>query len=447
MTSRPSFSNKVAGFQVFPFFVDEKTIEKVSIYKLPSVLASESQSDSEPDSSDDDDEEEAEEEEKEGEKEMETRPSNGKRKISKAFSEFSEFDMLLEAAEPSVDDIKRSVIREKLAKVIDLETENALIDHFFGHEQFRRLCSLSTKAFKDTCMDIYNNRHIKKDDRKAAVCSRWFWRLNALKPGQINEDRKLIEEINNDKFSAEDVHCLVISVNRCIYDLFHANVFTSKKDDGHDYAGKHETDEEIEEESLDKVYNFAGYALGRMKRTREKALSGKGGREVRRDRETIVERELELVRELCRDDKSSIGLYLQVLDRGGLTFPKDELRGFLLQLDKKVRGCISSKLFKLYGKQMLKNAQDNILLDSGLFLSFVESLQLISSVAASVRFGQEITIAIFKDMVNKYLNCRAAEFRSALEEIELSSSGSVVNATQNLRDLLKTFSVKKKRNK
>ena len=60
-------------WRAFPFFVDEKTIEKVSIYKPPSALASESRSDSEPDISEndssDDDEEEAEEEEAEEEEE------------------------------------------------------------------------------------------------------------------------------------------------------------------------------------------------------------------------------------------------------------------------------------------------------------------------------------------------------------------------------------------
>ena len=49
------------------------------------------------------------------------------------------------AREPSADDIKRNIIKDKLAKFNDSETASALIGHVFGRELFRRLCVFTSK--------------------------------------------------------------------------------------------------------------------------------------------------------------------------------------------------------------------------------------------------------------------------------------------------------------
>ena len=59
----------------------------------------------------------------------------------------------------STDDIKRSIIREKLAKLNDLETASALIDHFFGSELFRRLCDF----FEGKGLDEKKNKAVGKE--------------------------------------------------------------------------------------------------------------------------------------------------------------------------------------------------------------------------------------------------------------------------------------------
>ena len=59
----------------------------------------------------------------------------------------------------STDDIKRSIIREKLAKLNDLETASALIDHFFGRELFRRLCDF----FEGKGLDEKKNKAVGKE--------------------------------------------------------------------------------------------------------------------------------------------------------------------------------------------------------------------------------------------------------------------------------------------
>ena len=59
------------------------------------------------------------------------------------------------------------------------------------------------------------------------------------------------------------------------------------------------------QESMDKIYSFAGSMLHRMKKSSERALAGKGS-EVRQSRRPTVKAELRFLEMLSHNDKQQV---------------------------------------------------------------------------------------------------------------------------------------------
>lgn len=188
--------------------------------------------------------------------------------------------------------------------------------------------------------------------------------------------------------------------------------------------------------------------MNSMKNTRTRALAGKGY-EVSQSRRKAVEEELSFVDMLCHKNKKEIknnSTFLRELDvavgseKGGLTFPAPEIQPFYHDLDGEVRELINVKNHKKYGKSLLRIAEDSLLSNLELSDSFdkcVKDLRRESS--------PETVKTVCKELILKYLHVREGEFKAAMEELALKDRGAVVNASQNLRDTLKTFSIREKR--
>ncbi|KAJ7374289.1 hypothetical protein OS493_007373 [Desmophyllum pertusum] len=219
-----------------------------------------------------------------------------------------------------------------------------------------------------------------------------------------------------------------------VYELIHSNVYEKKK--AEHFAETSSPPAVQREESFDKIYSFAGWSLNSVKNTRTRALAA-------------VEEELSFVDMLCHKNKKEIknnSTFLRELDvavgseKGGLTFPAPEIQPFYHDLDGEVRELINVKNHKKYGKSLLRIAEDSLLSNLELSDSFdkcVKDLRRESS--------PETVKTVCKELILKYLHVREGEFKAAMEELALKDRGAVVNASQNLRDTLKTFSIREKR--
>lgn len=87
-------------------------------------------------------------------------------------------------------------------------------------------------------------------------------------------------------------------------------------------------------ESDETPYRYCGAALHRMTKLRRETLQEKKGcGKVPSERKGIMELELDLLRDLKMEDKSSLSISLQNLDEGSLVFSIPELLPFLKRVD------------------------------------------------------------------------------------------------------------------
>lgn len=314
--------------------------------------------------------------------------------------------------------------------------------------EFSKLLALMLHSFQKQCLTIYRRKEVKLADKKAELCVSWIKYLDNFKPGRNTEERRLLEAVfAEDKYSAHEIHSVSKELHQSVYSLIHANAYETKKKEL--FPENAEVLSSPPEESMDKIYSFAGASLHRMKKKRSKALAGKGS-EVKKSRIKDVEDELRFLEKLSHDDKQQVkktSTFLRELDfaegseRGGLTLPASELLPFLRELDGKVRELINTKNHRRYGKSLLRVAEDSLTSDLELRESFtncVASLNTESTTAPDIQ-------SICKEFIKKYLHAREGEFKEAVEELSLNKTGAVVSASQNLRDSLKTYSINEKR--
>lgn len=314
--------------------------------------------------------------------------------------------------------------------------------------EFSQLHTRMLQAFHKQCLTIYRRKEIKLADKKAELCASWMKYLDNFKPGRNTEERKFLQAVfKGDEFSAHEIHSVSKQLHQSVYSLIHENAHETKKKEHFSETAEGNSPSE---ESTDKIYSFAGSALHRMKKSRERALAGKGS-EVRQSRRPTVEAELRFLEMLSHNDKQQVkksSTFLRELDfaegseKGGLTLPASELKSFLRELDVKVRELINTKNHKRYGKSLLRIAEDSLISDRELPESFARCVATLCTESSPT---PDIVKSLCKELIKKYLHAREGEFKQALEELTLTKTGAVVSASQNLRDSLKTYSVTQKR--
>ena len=87
-------------------------------------------------------------------------------------------------------------------------------------------------------------------------------------------------------------------------------------------------------------------------------------------RKPVLEKELEILRELVMKDKSDISNSLKNSDEGNLTFPRAELIPFLRSVDREVREYAIDSNLRKYPSKGLKMCQNAVLNNENLEADF-----------------------------------------------------------------------------
>ena len=99
-----------------------------------------------------------------------------------------------------------------------------------------------------------------------------------------------------------------------------------------------------------------------MIKLREQTPSGKPGcGELSKKRKPVLQKELEILRELVMNDNSNISGSLKNLVEGNLTFPRVELIPFLRSVDREVREYATDANLQKYPSKFLTMWQNAVL--------------------------------------------------------------------------------------
>ena len=156
-----------------------------------------------------------------------------------------------------------------------------------------------------------------------------------------------------------------------------------------------------------------------------------------------MEFELQLLQDLTMDDKSSLSLSLQNLDKGNLIFPRTELIPFLRHVDNNVREFNCNANLKRFPTKFLEMCRGSVLNNKELEVDFRLLIASVSS--AEVASNCEVVDGLFKALVSKLANTRINEFMNAKVERDLKKDDKVVDADEMLRPKLKSYTLSTKR--
>lgn len=163
-------------------------------------------------------------------------------------------------------------------------------------ERLTPLISLMLETLKKRSVNIFRRKQIKQADKKAELCISWSKYLDNFKPGRSTKERQEVNGIFGKSFgSAREVHNFITHLHCVVYQEYHTLVYESKKTESHQASdASSSVDNSIYKESKDKIYCFAGSSC-RMKKTRKRALSGRGrevSNEKRKDVKGTPERQI-----------------------------------------------------------------------------------------------------------------------------------------------------------
>lgn len=181
-----------------------------------------------------------------------------------------------------------------------------------------------------------------------------------------------------------------------------------------------------------------------MIKLREETIAGKKGcRELSDKRKPVMQKELEILRELLMKDKSNIPASLKTLDEGNLKFPRTELLPFSKSVDNEVREFATDSNLRKYPSKFLTMSQNAVLNNEMLKMDFRLTVASIAETEAAS--DSQIVNVLYHALVSKLANTRINEFMNAKMERELKDQGKVVDSNEMLRPSLKAFALATKR--
>ena len=241
----------------------------------------------------------------------------------------------------------------------------------------------------------------------------------------------------------DDVHCVVSVMQELVHSIIHEHVRLRKTESETTREGINLRRCELSKESDDTLYRYCGAALQRMIKVRKETLSGKKGRgDLPKQRQPVMEKELEILQELVTKDKSTISSILKNLDEGNLLFSRAEMITFLRSVDNEVREFATDSNLRRYPSKFLSMCQDAVLNNETLEMDF---RLLVVSLTNLEYTDAEILVRLFKVLVSKLANTRINEFMNARIERDLEGQNKVVDADEMLRPRLKAYALATKR--
>ncbi|CAH3179621.1 unnamed protein product, partial [Porites lobata] len=238
----------------------------------------------------------------------------------------------------------------------------------------------------------------------------------------LTEERMIVERLLRKApptiFSADCVHSVRSVVHEAFYGMIHEHIRLKKAENEADEDSAGQRRRELPEESDDTLFRYCGAALQRMIKLRTETLAGKQGRgELSKERKPVLEKELEILRELVMKDKSDISNSLKNLDEGNFTFPRAKLIPFLRSLDREVREYATDSNLKKSPSKFLKTCQNAVLNNENLEADFrVLVASLFNSECAT---DVELVNGLFHGVISKLANTRINEFMNARIERDL----------------------------
>ena len=228
----------------------------------------------------------------------------------------------------------------------------------------RRFSTLAQESFASNLQNY----------RKASFLVSWMKLLTNFQPGKASQERMIVERLlrnSTTNFSSACVHSVLSVIHETVYSTIHDHIRLKKAEAETSEESVRQRRCELSEESDDTLYRYCGAALHRMIKLREETLSGKPGRgELSKKRKPILQKELEILRELVMKDKSNIPGSLKNLDEGNLTFPRVELIPFLRSVDREVREYATDANFRKYPSNFLIMCQNAVLNNENLEMDF-----------------------------------------------------------------------------
>ena len=265
--------------------------------------------------------------------------------------------------------------------------------------------------------------------------------LSNFRSGKPSQERLIVERFFvGQHFNIEVVHAVISLVHELVYTCVHSHIQGRKMSD----TTLDTRTSRLCTESDETLYRYCGAALCRMIKLRRETLQQKKGRaRVSREREGIMELELDLLQDLIMEDKSSLSPSLQNLDEGNLVFPRTELIPFLRHVDNNVREFTCDSNLKRFPTKFLEMCRSSVLNNEELEVDFRLLIAALSS--AKVASNCKVVDGLFKDLVSKLANTRINEFMNAKVERDLKKDGKVVDADEMLRPKLKSYTLSTKR--
>ncbi|XP_044169420.1 uncharacterized protein LOC122953555, partial [Acropora millepora] len=278
-------------------------------------------------------------------------------------------------------------------------------------------------------------------DKKAALSHEWSKKLRSFLSNEMFEMwQKFCEGLSTKckmVISHADRIAVLSGIHEAIYDFTHA----LSHERVIDLPSKANTGDGLSIEDRTILHRFGGATLCRMIKLRENTIKGRKGtiKVTDRHREEL-ENELEVLYAIKMNDKSWLPLDLKEhLDEGGLHFLKEDFIPFVQFADNCTRRLTTERRFRRSLSSFLKfifsSVNENT--DISLFKSALK--------AVGVTTESDAVRSVYEQLLRKICRTRVKVFLQAMKERDLQKQKKVADVDVSLRDKLKGFVVRSKR--
>lgn len=191
---------------------------------------------------------------------------------------------------------------------------------------------------------------------------------------------------------------------------------------------------EVLEEPSDVYFRFGGAAIAEMLHNRYRTIYTSP-----HEKRSIIASEINLIKAIQCQDKSTIPASLKYRDRGYMYFPEPSFIPFIKEIDTKVRQIANNDGIQQHGKNIVQVATNEI---NKARTSLKEQFETILLKKIDSLDGMEnIVTTVYNEFTRKLYNTRLGEFMDSYRQSQVAKQGSATLAGQNLRDTLLTHHV------
>lgn len=367
--------------------------------------------------------------------------SSKKRKVSKNILSEEEVEELCERLESKRHDLY-SEIAKKLESSPNLTfypSRSALKEAILGDKNvLNEITDEFVEEFIGVIGDVYHTK-MTATDKKAALSHEWSKKLRPFLSKEMWQ--KFCEGLSSKckmVISHADGIAVLSGIHEAIYDFTHA----LSHERVIDLPSRANTSDGLPIEDRIILHRFGGAALCRMIKLRENTIKGQKGTIKVTDRhKEELENELEVLFAMKMNDKSSLPSELKEhLDEGGLYFLKEEFISFVQFADNCTRRLTTERRFRRSPSSFLKFIFSSVNGNTDIFSVFRSALKAVgvTTESAAVR-------TVYEQLLTKICRTRVKVFLQAMKERDLQKQKKVADVDVSLRDKLKGFVVRSKR--